>query len=231
LILDDLRCGLKAVLERCELIDGFRYGDHQSFYDYLRVDRYGYVDNFYDLYFNNATRTVTLHPQLEFSLFDLVHTAMRFKWKRYTCQRLSPSGAQVAWRDYSIDTGEFSGEFSVPLTSALRALINCRLQTYASSQDDYLFYRHRFANTYAELGYSVSSNVRITAGYGVDPWDRTDRYRRKKGREDFLVERLWQLTSRPNYARHNDEKMEFIVDAEEALERETRFSLAVEVDF
>lgn len=230
-VFKDLKLGLKAMVELCKLIDGFQYGDHLAFYDYFRLDRYGYIDNFYNLYFKNPKRTMALQPMAQFELFNRIPTTLSFKWKRYTCQRLSPSGEQVAWRDYYIDTGEFIGEASLPLTSKLKALVNYRLQSYSSSQDDYLFFRYYFANTYNELAYSISPNVKLTASYGVDPWDRRDRYMRKKGREDFLAAKISEYTSIPNYGRDNDYKIGLIREAERALERETRFSLVVEVNF
>jgi hypothetical protein len=230
-VLESMSVGLGIALERNDLMDGFDYGDDQAFYDYLRADRHGYVDHFYTLYLKNPRETITLHPHSRFSLLDYADIDLSFKAKRYTCQRLSLSGSSLVWADYGIDSREFIAESSLPLTEKLKALINVRLQTYESSQDDYLFYRHHFSETYLELAYSVSPNVRFTASYGVDPWDRTDRYGRKRGREDFLSGQISSMTDVPNYGRSNDQKMDLILEAEEALEKESRVSLTVEVDF
>jgi hypothetical protein len=141
------------------------------------------------------------------------------------------SEASLAFRDYAIDSRELIAEASIPITQKLRALVNWRLQSYESSQDEYLFFRQHFTETYVEFSYSALPNVKFTASYGVDPWDRTDRYGRKKGREDFIAGQLSSMTDIPNYGKSNDQKLVLIREAEEALEKETRFSLMVEVDF
>ena len=230
-LLEEPRITLLAMLEDQDLIDGFIYGEQKTFYDYPRYDRYGYLNNFHDLYLRNVKRTLTLQSILDFRALEAWHWRLDAKHHRYTMEQVAVSGGDIVSKDLSLKTWEIIAQAEVALIGDFWAGGNCRFQIYDLSTDDNLYYRRYYGNPYVELAYRPNSNVEFSLGWGVNPVDRFDRYRRSKGRVDFLVQEIDDRSDVPNYNRSNDFKLELIRQAENALEDEHRLTAIVEVNF
>jgi hypothetical protein len=221
----------RVMLEQQDLIDGFSYGEHWTFYEYPRYDRYGYLNNFYNLYLRDVKQTVTLQSILAFRTFADWDWRLDGKYRRYTMEKLAVAGGSLTNDDLFLETGEIILQAELPIIEDIWARADCRFQIYTLSSDDYLYFRHYYGNPYIELAYRPAPKVEFSLGWGINPIDRFDRYRRAKGRVDFLVEKINQLSDVLNYGRENEYKLELVRQAEEALEDEHRLTAIVEVNF
>jgi hypothetical protein len=222
---------LRVMLEKQDLIDGFSYGEHWAFYEYPRYDRYGYLNNFHDLFLKDMKQTLTLQSSLAFKTFADWNCRLDGKYHRYTMEKLGVAGGSLISDDLFLETGELILQAEVPIIKDVWAGANCRFQIYNLSTDQVLYFRHYYGNPYIELAYRPAPKVEFSLGWGINPIDRFDRYRRVKGRVDFLVEKINELSNVPNYGRENEYKLELVRQAEEALEDEHRLTAIVEVNF
>lgn len=230
-LLEEPRITLLVMLENQDLLDGFIYGEHWAFYEYPRYDRYGYLNNFNGLYLRNVKQTLTLQSILAFRAMDEWRWSLDGKYHRYTMEKLGLAGGDLKWEDLFLETGEIILKTEIPIANHIWAGANCRFQIYALSTDQMLYFRHYYGNPYLEVAYRPSPKVRISLGWGVNPIDQFDRYRRPKGRVDFLAHEVDERSDVPNYGRDNDYKLELVRQAENALEDEHRLSATVEVNF
>jgi hypothetical protein len=230
-LLEEPRVTMLAMLEDQDLIDGFIYGEHWTFYDYPRYDRYGYVNNFQDLYLRNVKQVLTLQSILDFQALEIWRWKLDGKYHRYTTEQMAVAGGKMVAKDLFLKTWEIIAQAEVPIIDDFWAGGNCRFQIYDLSSDEHQYYRHYYGNPYLELAYRPSSNVEFSLGWGVNPVDLFDRYRRPKGRVDFLTQKVAEASNVPNYGRDNDYKLELVRKAEKALEDEHRLTLFVEVSF
>jgi hypothetical protein len=230
-ILLDPQLTLAFMLEKQKLIEGFIYGEHWAFYEYPRYDRYGYVNNFQNLYLRNVKQTLTLQSILSFTTPADWRCQIDAKHHRYTMEQLGVSGDRLVSNDIFLKTWEIIAQAEVPIIDHIWAGANLRIQTYEYGSDALMYWQVYYGNPYVELSYRPSQNLAFSLGWGVDPIDRFDRYRRAKGRVDYLVDQIDLLSDVPNYGRNNDYKLELIRQAEKALEDEHRLTAVVEVNF
>ena len=230
-LLEEPEITLLAMFEDQKIIDGFIYGEHWAFYEYPRYDRYGYVNNFYDLYLRNVKKTLTLQSVLAFQIMGDWRWSLDGKYHRYTTEKMALGNGNLKWEDLYLETGEIILQMELPVIRDIWAAANCRFQIYTLSSEEILYFRHCYGNPYLEVAYRPSSSTEISLGWGISPIDRFDRYRRPKGRVDFLVDELNELSDVPNYGKDNEYKLDLVRQAENALQDEHRLTLAVEVNF
>ncbi|MCK4271035.1 glycogen-binding domain-containing protein [bacterium] len=230
-LLEEPEITLLAMLEDQKIIDGFIYGEHWAFYEYPRYNRYGYLNNFHDLYLRNVKQTLTLQSILAFKTMGDWRCSLDGKYHRYTMEKLALGDGDLVWENLYLETGEIILETAFPLTRHVTAGANCRFQIYALSTDQVLYFRNYYGNPYLEVAYHPSPKVRLGLAWGVNPIDQFDRYRRSKGRVDFLVQEIDEGSDVPNYGRDNEYKLELVRRAENALENEHRLTVTIEVNF
>ncbi len=222
---------LAFMLEKQELLDGFVYGEHWAFYEYPRYDRYGYVNNFHDLYLRDVKQTLTLQSGLSFSTPADWRFDLNAKHRRYTMEQVGLSGGDLVKNDVSLKTWEIITQTEIPIIGDIWAGADLRVQTYEYGSEELTYWKLYYGNPYLELSYRPSPNVEFALGWGVNPVDRFDRYRRARGRVDYLAGQIDLLSDVPNYRRDNDYKLDLIRQAEETLEDEHRLTAIVEVNF
>jgi hypothetical protein len=230
-LLLDPELAVTFMLEKQKLLDGFVYGEHWAFYEYPRYDRYGYVNNFQDLYLRDVKQTLTLQSNLSFSTAADWHCRIDAKHRRYTMEQVGVQGGELVKEDVFLKTWEVITQAEVPIVDHIWAGANLRVQTYEYGSDELMYWHVYYGNPYLELSYRPSQNLEFALGWGVNPIDRFDRYRRAKGRVDYLVGQIDLLSDVPNYRRDNDYKLELVRQAEEVLEDEHRLMAVVEVNF
>jgi hypothetical protein len=230
-LLEEPEITLRIMLEKQDLIDGFSYGEHWTFYEYPRYDRYGYLNKFHDLFLKDMRETLTLQSNLAFRTLADWNCRLDGKYHRYTMEKLEVAKGSLTTDDLFLETGELILQAEVPIIEDVWAGADCRFQIYSLSSNDYLYFRRYYGNPYIELAYRPTPKVEFSLGWGINPIDRFDRYRRSKGRVDFLVGKINELSDVPNYRRDNEYKLELVRQAEEALEDEHRLTAIVEVNF
>jgi len=230
-LLLDPELSLSFLLEKQELLEGFIYGEQWPFYEYPRYDRYGYLNNFQDLYLRDVKQTLTLQSSLSFSTPADWRCHIDAKHHRYTMEKTGISGGDLVKDDVFLKTWEIIAQAEAPIIGHLWAGANLRVQTYEYGSEELMYWRLYYGNPYLEISYRPSPNLEFSLGWGVNPIDRFDRYRRARGRVDYLAGQIDLLSNVPNYRRDNDYKLELVRQAEETLEDEHRLMAVVEVNF
>lgn len=230
-LLEEPEITFQIMLEDSDLIPGFIYGEHWAFYEYPRYDRYGYINNFHDLYLRDVKQTLTLQSIVAFYSLGQWRCTLDGKYHRYTMEQLGVTDGDLTREDLSLQTGEILLDMEFPIIGKVWGGANLRFQIYDFSSDEALFFRRYYGNPYLEVAYRPSPKMRFSLGWGVNPVDLFDRYRRAKGRRDFLVQEIDKRSSVPNYGKDNDYKLDLIQRAENALEDEHRLTAFVEVIF
>jgi len=230
-LLEEPEITLQVMLEDADLINGFTYGEHWAFYEYPRYDRYGYINNFHDLYLRDVKQTLTLQSIVAFYSLGQWRCKLDGKYHRYTLEQLDVAGGALTQEDISLQTTEIFLDTEFPIIGHVWGGANLRFQIYDLSSDEALYFRRYYGNPYLEVAYRPTSKMQFILGWGVNPVDLFDRYRRPKGRRDFLVQEIDTRSSVPNYSKENDYKLELVQRAENALEDEHRLTAFVEVIF
>jgi hypothetical protein len=146
-------------------------------------------------------------------------------------EQVGAEGGDLIKNDVSLKTWEIITQAEVPIVGRIWAAADLRVQTYEYGSDALMYWKLYYGNPYLELSYRPSPNLEFALGWGVNPVDRFDRYRRAKGRVDYLTGQIDLLSDVPNYRRDNDYKLDLVRQAEEILEDEHRLTAIVEVNF